>query len=384
MAFEKFKERHGGSGPFRAFYEAATGGHGIFGRLGLDEERDLTDDLISQVQNAPGLEGLTAAAEAGRGPMTREEHANFRAGLIQSALNLETANVGYEGFRAQSSRLRNTTVTQGDAEQLDIMDAQASYAHRLLSSADPALRTQGAALMGSVLDTQRQYAITNEDQRAQIDAQAEAGRDARRGEIQSLYDQQILGPLLSDQANFGAIAAQLEGHEGAEIASPAVTSAVLDYAGASLRQSDDGSFSFSIGPVGFRDKDVPTMTYSQLRNQLNQAYDGRRQSMMAVSGTIGELAKRQGFGINGTEVTDLLFPLADQARRANEPEILPPPVTTREATPFLEPARELTTEAMEGIANLPNRMREFDRDVTRRVRGFLGLPTNEHTTRGGF
>jgi hypothetical protein len=66
------------------------------------------------------------------------------------------------------------------------------------------------------------------------------------------------------------------------------------------------------------------MTYSQLRNRLNSAFQGRNEFMREQLGRYGQEAQKRGFGINGARVSDLLFPLADAAYAAKERESLPP------------------------------------------------------------
>lgn len=325
-AFEKFKSKHGGEGPFRAFYEAATGGQGLFGRLGLREERDLTDQLISEVQNSDEFGALTPLAESGRAPMTRAEHAEFRAGILQSAMNMRTTSEAVTGFTDQQSRLRATTVGPDDVQVLDTLDTIGSYAAKLSQSGDPELRAQGVSLLADAMQKQHSYAVTNEAQRLQVEAADETDRNGQRQEIQGFVNSHIFAPLIEDNANYQAIRSQLVG-EGAAVAPPSLVTAVLDYAGSALRQSDDGSWSFSFAGLGLTDQAVPTMTFSQLRNRLDQAQQGRSESMNGTLQQIGQLSQKRGFGINGTDVNDLMFPLAEAAYRQREPESKPPALT---------------------------------------------------------
>jgi len=323
MAFRKFKERHGGNGPIAEAYGAVTGGEGLFGMLGMQEERELTDRVISQVQSNKELEGLAALAESGRAPLTREQHTQFRAGLMQSALNLRVVGEFTTAFSGEQTRLKANAVGANDLEILGVLDAQGDYAAKLMRSNDPTLRASGAALMGNVWSEQRTFASNNEQQRLQVDASEAAGRNEKRKEFQSALNSRVLDPLTQDHANYSAIANQLIG-EGEEIAPSSLVSTVLDYAGAQLGVSDEGRWSFKLGGIGLGSQSIPSMTYSQLRNRLDAAHQGRASSLQGAASEIIEQARLEKFAVNGTEVTDVVFPLADQIHKERELEIAPP------------------------------------------------------------
>lgn len=347
MPFEKFKAKHGGAGPFAALYDAMTGGEGIFGQRGLSNERNLTDSLIDSVQGDDAL-GLAELAEQGRARMTREEHADFRAGLTQAVLTQRTLDAGVDVFSRNMASLRARADNEDELGSLDVMAAQGDYAFKLLRSQDPVLKAQGAKLMGDAMAAQSQFGTALEDRRIQLEESEKAGRETIRKEFQSELDTRLFDPIRQDTANYRAIREQLTG-DGAAIASPALTSAVLDYAGASLRQSDDGDWSFSLGPIGLRDKAVPTMTYSQLRNQLDAAQRGRDEYMRGEIANYAELAQRRGLGINGTRVDDLVFPLANATYARREQELAPPPTTSRDIEDKTRNFAENVTNTLEGV-----------------------------------
>lgn len=200
MPFERFKEKHGGRGPFETAYEALFP-YGVLGRRGLDDERDLTNELVSRVQaddELAGLDGLVAAAQQ---PLTREQHHRVRAALTQAVVDQRTINAGYAGFQAQQAELRERMVNANDEEQLGVMDSQMTYAHRLLTSSNPQLQAAGTALATKVLDAQQAYATQNEAQRLAKDAADETARTALGNERWSRF-QQIGDDLRSESAPY--------------------------------------------------------------------------------------------------------------------------------------------------------------------------------------
>jgi len=349
VPFKKYKAEHGGRGPLEDAYAAVTGGQGLFGRLGMHHERELTDQLIADVENSDEFKGLDGMLEAGRSPMTREQHAGFRSGVIQAALNQRVFNAGYEDYLKQSGGLRATAKSRDDLALLDDMDAQAKHAQRLMQSGDPAMVEKGTALFGSVLQSRTQYVRTNEEQAIELQSSEDAERETIRGEIQGEVNSKIVDPIRQDTANYAAIQAQLEGPDGAEIAPPSLVSTVLEYAGAQLRQSDDGNWSFAIGPLGISDTNLPAMTYSQIRNRLEQAFQGRDKFMRAQLAQIGAEAQKRGFGINGPRVSDLMFPLADAAYAAQERETKPPPPKPEDVQAKAAQAAETVTNVLAGV-----------------------------------
>lgn len=330
--FDKFKASHGGVGPFAAFYDAATQGHGLFGRRGLSHERELTDSLIDQARGTP----LESLAEFGKMPMTREQHGEFRAKLLQTANTMQSLSAGYDEFNQSLAKLRASAPTNADREQLDLMDSAGKYAARLIQSGNPALMSEGVAHLTQLFQTQQAYSAENEKTAAQLAIADDARRNEIRKEIQGELNAKIVDPIREDTANYEAISAQLTGNGDAN-APPALVTEVLDYAGAQLRQSDDGSWSFRIGPVGFGDKAVPDMTYSQLRNQLEKAHQGRDRFMRASADQLNAQAQKRGFTINGAGVDDILFPLAGAVYKQQEAEsaptvLLPTPANVQQQT----------------------------------------------------
>jgi len=168
MPFERFKERHAGQGPFQLAYGALFP-DGVLGRRGLADERELTDEVIGRIQADEQLEGLDSLISAGRRPLTREQHASFRAALAQAATEQKTVAAGFDAFNREQSRLLNTN--PADSEQLITMTSQMEIAHRYLMSGNPELEKAGAALSAKVLDAQQAYTTTNEAQRLALGEQ---------------------------------------------------------------------------------------------------------------------------------------------------------------------------------------------------------------------
>src|SRR6185295_15380073 len=123
------------------FFENFTGGHGILGRRGLKHERELTDVMLDQIgtNDELGTE-LGPLLQAGKAPMTVEQHRAYRQMIAGRVNDLQTVNEGVAGFRSAQSHLRSQAATPENAAQLDVMDTQADYAHRLLISNNPKLQ----------------------------------------------------------------------------------------------------------------------------------------------------------------------------------------------------------------------------------------------------
>lgn len=355
MPFERFKAKHGGTGPFAAMYDAMTGGEGLFGRRGLSNERALTDSLIDSVQGDESL-GMGELAEQGRTPMTREEHADFRAGLTQAVLNHRTFEAGIDLFQRNMAGLRARADNEDELGTMDLMQGQGDYAFELLRSQDPALQEKGMQLMGNLMSSQQQFSTALEDRRIQMEASESAGRERIRSEMQADIDSRIVSPIIEDTANYEAIRAQLKGN-GSDVAPPSLVSAVLEYSGAALKQSDDGNWNFSIGPLGISDTAMPAMTFSELRDRLDTAFEGRDAYMRTELGNMAAIAQRRGFGINGTQVDDLVFPLANAAYRQREQVVTAPKVSdpdqVQEAVENAEDKVESWLGAF-GRATMPN------------------------------
>lgn len=358
MPFEKFKAKHGGSGPFAAFYDAVTNGQGIFGRRGIKGERALTDSLIESVQGDDAL-GLAELAEQGRTRMTAEEHADFRAGLTQAVLTQRTLDAGVDTFNRSMVGLRSRADNEDEHGSLDLMQAQGDYAFRLLRSQDPALKAQGAQLMSTVINSQNQFTTALEDRRIQLEESERAGRETIRKEFQDQLNSAIFAPMIQDRAAYQAIANQISRGGAADVAPPSLVSAVLEYSGAALRQSDDGNWSFSLGPLGISDTDLPAMTFSELRNRLNDAHRGHDESLSGVMQNYAELAKARGLQINGSRVDDLVFPLANATYARREQEIKPPPKDPDQIQSTVEQAVETGENVLAGFGRgaMPNFVR---------------------------
>lgn len=342
MPFKKFKEAHGGRGPLQEAYSAVTGETGLFGRLGLKEERAMTDDLISQLSSSDEFKGLAGMIEVGRSPLTREQHAQFRAGLTQAAIDVQAFNAGMAEFADRMTDARRTIVSKEDGQILDNFQTLANHAQRLSASGH---MDKAESIFGSVLENFGAYVQRNEEQRLEIESSDAAGRETIRKELQGVYNQHILAPTLEDEANFGSIMAQLETGDPTANATNAQTSAVLEYVGAQLRGSDDGNWSFRLGPLGLGDAAVPTMTYSQLRNAMVAARRGRRQALDGAAQELSKRAELQGFGINGSRIGDLIFPLADAHFSRLEQESTP-------AAPTAKDVMATGTKIGEGIRNV--------------------------------
>jgi len=343
MPFKKFKAEHGGQGPFELAYSSATGGQGLFGRLGMRHERQLTDDLIDTIGSNEEFKGFEGMLEAGRSPLTREQHSQFRSGLIQAALDRRVFNAGFDELRGNMANARKLTVGDDDTIMLDNFDALANHAMRLASTGHT---DKASELLGTVLQNFGAYAQRNEEQRLELESSDAAQRETMRKEIQGQLYSTIFNPMREDTSNYASIKEQLAGLEGAAVAEPSLVSAVLEYAGASLRQSDDGNWSFAIGPLGLTDTNLPAMTVSQLRNRLESAFKGRDEFMRGEAARFGEEAKKRGFGINGTGVDDLLFPLANAEYRRREAETKPPAATSSENL------QRLNDNVTEGLSNV--------------------------------
>jgi len=316
MPFQRFKERHEGMGPFEAAYEGTFPG-GFFGIRGRAEQRDLTNELIAKIESDDELEGLRAAAETGRAPMTREQHEFFRGALTAAADNVRSVNSRLSTFADSQEVLRNRTVSPDDADHLNLFDMQAAQISELMRSIDPDVRARGESQFGELLDAQRSYLRDNEVTRAELKAADDAGRNERRKEFQGMLNP-IFNVMRQDRANYAALAEQLEDGAPDENASPALVTQLLQYTGASVRASDDGNWTLNLGPIGLGDNAVPTMTYSQIRRQLEQSHQGRDQFLSGEVANIAGLAGKQGFGINGESVDDLVFPLAGQVYQERE------------------------------------------------------------------
>lgn len=358
MPFEKFKAKHGGSGPFAAFYDVLTDGQGIFGRRGIKGERALTDSLIESVQSDDRL-GLSEVAEQGRSRMTAEEHADFRADLTQAVLTQRTLDAGVDSFNRSMVGLRARADNEDELGSLDLMQANGDYAFRLLRSQDPALKAQGAQLMSSVMANQAQFSTTLEDRRIQLEESEKAGRETARKEFQDQLNSQIFAPMIQDRAAYASLASQISRGNAADVAPPSLVSAVLEYSGAALRQSDDGNWSFSIGPLGISDTNLPAMTYSEIRNRLNDAHRGHDESLSGVMANYAELAKTRGLQINGSRVDDLVFPLANATYARREQEFRPPPKDPETVQTAVESGVKNVENVVEGFGRgaMPNFVR---------------------------
>jgi len=351
MPFKKYKASHGGAGPLESAYATVTGGVGYFGQLGMKRERAMTEQLISDIEGAGDeFAGLSGLLQQGRSSaLTREQHAEFRANVTQAALNTRVINAGYADFTERMKSAREQAVSKEDGLMLDNMEMMARHAQRLSAVGNI---EKGSAMLGTVLSDFGAYVSRNEEQRLELESSEAAGRETLRKEFQGRLDG-ITAPMQEDAANYAAIRSQLEGPDGSEVAAPSLVSTVLEYAGAQLRQSDDGNWSVSLGPVGFSDTNLPAMTYSQIRNRLEQAYQGRAKALGSQLQGIGADASKRGMGVNGTRVDDLYFPLANEAYRQREQESKPPNAMTPEG------AASTSQKVTDAIANtgrgfLPN------------------------------
>lgn len=365
MPFKKYKETHGGRGPMENLYASVTGGEGIFGSYGLRQERELTDQLIADVSSQDEFRGLAGMLEVGRSPLTREQHADFRSSVLQAALDTRVFNAGMGDYAQRSKAARGQLASAEDALILDNMDAMAAHAQRLAAAGRG---DKAQEVFGAVMQNFGAFIERNEQQRLEVESAQAAGRDTKRELFQTVYNQQVLGPTMQTEADYTSIAKQLENGKPDEIAPNSVISAMFQFAGAQLRGSDDGNWSFSLGPVGLSDAAVPTMTYSQVRNQLNAARDGRMEVLNRLTSGLTENATRQGFGINGSSVDDLLFPLASAQFKSRETEFKPPSMipdmsTTGEAQPTgVETPQAVIKDTLIGLGDIYQYARSNWRD----------------------
>lgn len=207
MPFEKFKASHGGEGPFKVAYGALFP-EGIIGRRGLANEREQTDSLIASIEADDELGGLDALLEAGRSPLTREEHAKFRSALEQAALDQKTVASAFERFQDQQRQLME--LNPADHEQLSTMGSQMELAHDYLMSANPDLQRLGATIAGKVVDAQQAYATTNEAQRIALG-------DEKWSRFQQIGDdlRQDSLPYQQQARAWGAVNASLQNNSAA-------------------------------------------------------------------------------------------------------------------------------------------------------------------------
>jgi len=199
------------------FFDTFTGGHGILGRKGLKHERELTDVMLDQVRNDQELgTELAPLLENGKAPMTVEQHRAYRAMIAGRAQDLGTVSSGMLGFRAAQSHLRKQTDSPDNIAQLDVMDTQADYAHKLMVSNNPKLQEAGTALMSKVLGAQQDYATTNEAQRLAKEAQDATMENTlgqrRWSTYQGLQDnyRNESAPFLAQRQAFGTLQAALK------------------------------------------------------------------------------------------------------------------------------------------------------------------------------
>lgn len=220
MAFDRYKAKHGGEGPFESAY-AAMFPTGILGRRGLDDERELTNQLLARIQGDDELAGLDSLIAAAQQPLTREQHQKVRGALLEAANDQHVVNSGYDAFQAQQAELRQRAGTGADEEQLGVMDSQMSYAHKLLLSSNPDLQKAGTALAGKVLDAQQSFSTTNEAQRLAKDAADEQLKQQYGTQIFTRYEQlsddyrNESTPFLNQRAAFGRIKASLANQNSA-------------------------------------------------------------------------------------------------------------------------------------------------------------------------
>lgn len=323
MPFKNYKASHGGRGPVEDLYSKATSGHGLFGQLGLHQERELTDQLIHDLSNNEEFKGMEGMLEAGKSPLTREQHAAFRSGIVQAALDRRVFNAGLEEYQAKAATARTNMVSKEDAIAMDNFDAMANHANRLAMTGHT---DKAMEVFGNVLASFGAYNQRNEEQRLELESSEDAQRETIRKEIQGTINSNIVAPYIQDSTAYRTISAQLEGQSGDQVAPPSLVSAVLEYSMAELRQSDDGNWSFALGPIGLQDTNLPAMTYSQIRNRLNQAHQGHAQSLRDSAAPILEEARKRKFAVNGDGVDDIMFPLANEVYRQQEKETAPPSV----------------------------------------------------------
>lgn len=373
MPFKKYKAEHGGRGPIEDLYAKATGGVGLFGTLGLRQERELTDELIAEVSSNEELSGLAGMVEIGRSPLTREQHAQFRAGITQAAINMQAFNAGMSEFATRMGDARGTAVSKEDNQILDNFQALANHAQRLSATGNTG---KAEEIFGNVLENFGAYIARNEEQRLEVESAEAAGRETMRSEMQGQLNS-LRASATEDQALFRSIMAQMEGIAGDEVLPPSLVSAGLEFAGAALRQSDDGNWSLGIGPLGISDTNLPAMTASQLRNRMNAAYRGRQEVLNGAAQTLVDAGKLRGMGVNGSNIDDLYFPLASQVFQQRERETKPPSLT--------DPGRagELSKRITETISNVgegffPN----FVEGASRGLEWLLGMPEEPHITPG--
>jgi hypothetical protein len=182
MPFERFKERHGGEGPFKLAYGALFP-EGIIGRRGLADEREQTDELVGQIRGLDWVENLDSMLQAAQRPLTRDQHHAVRAALTQAVTDQATLGDAYDTFQREQQRLEQ--VNPADQEQLRTMSAQMDIAHRYLLSGNPELEKAGAALSAKVLDAQQAYTTTNEAQRLALGEQKWSRFQALQDDLRS-------------------------------------------------------------------------------------------------------------------------------------------------------------------------------------------------------
>lgn len=210
MAFERFRERHGGFGPLQALYSGLTGGEGVFGQwrpgvvsdqlnASIDAIRDDADLPDSFKEQAEGLRNAN---------LTPPQSFDVMARLQQRSRDIKTINTAFSGFDSQQGSLRERARTAEDRAQLDVLDKQAEYARTLLLSDNEELRALGRETQGRVFSGQQAFATQNEAQELAGQAALGPERWTKYSGLQDNYRQESAS-FLEQRTAMGRVNAAL-------------------------------------------------------------------------------------------------------------------------------------------------------------------------------
>lgn len=210
MAFERFKEKHGGMGPLQAFYAGATEGQGIMGQWRPSFVRDRLGATLDEIRADADLPAdFKELAESQRNAnLTVPEAFATITGLQQRARDIRAINGAFTGFTKQQEALRGAARTEENRGQLDVLDTQAEYGRSLMLSSNPELQAMGRAVTEKVFAGQQSYATTNEAQELAAEATLGPERWTRYSALQDNYRMESK-PFLDTRAAFGRINAAL-------------------------------------------------------------------------------------------------------------------------------------------------------------------------------
>lgn len=208
--FDKFKENHGGLGPFQALNSALTGGEGIAGRLGVKHARSVLNSIIDEQQGDAELgESLAPVWDnLKRTRMTEADLEKSASLLVQRGADIKQLGQSFGDFGELQKRYRGAAANKDDLAILDGLDTQAKIAHDMVRSANPQIAQKGQEFFGKVLDAQREFATKNEEQRIASDNLYGAHNTQVFNSLQDNYKQESQA-FLNQRRAFGTMKAAL-------------------------------------------------------------------------------------------------------------------------------------------------------------------------------